>query len=184
MNNHPEQNPTKAELENSDKLYQLVLTHPSYKQLNEQLIQMEQKAEENRHNWMSVQAELENLKRRTERDIANIHKYAIEKFAHDLLEIVDNLERCLATKPKENELLKDFYLGVELTLKSLLEILEKYQIKGIDPFGEEFNPEQHTAITIKEGTSDEPSNTILEVIQKGYSIKDRLLRPALVVVAR
>lgn len=161
---------------------QLALENPSYKQIDEQLTLAEQKAQEYRTNWMTSQAELENLRRRTEREIANIHKYAIEKFAKDILVTVDNLERSLVNKITNTEEFKDFYLGIELTLKSLLEILKKYEISAIDPLGEPFNPDQHTAMTTRESTNGEPQNTVLEVIQKGYMLRDRLLRPALVIV--
>ncbi len=172
------------QLNDIDNLDQLILEHPSYKQLSEQLALAEQKIQENRSNWLAAQAELENLKRRSEREIANIHKYAIEKFAYDILTTVDNLERSLATKAVENEQLKDFYLGIELTLESLLELLKKYDITPIDPRGEEFNPDRHTAMTTREAINGENQNTVLEVIQKGYFLRDRLLRPALVVVAK
>ncbi len=166
-----------------EKINQLVLEHPSYKQLSDELTKLEQQAQDNRNGWLMVQAELENLKRRTEREIASAHKYAIEKFAQAILVTVDNLERSLATKLDGNEALKDFYLGIELTLKSLLEVLDKFGITPINPLQEDFNHEKHTALATKEAEGVK-SNTILEVIQKGYWFKDRLLRPALVVVAK
>ena len=177
-------NPETPQNNELEKEEQLTLEHPDYKQLEEQLTLAEQKTQEYRTNWMTSQAEMENLRRRTEREITNIHKYAIEKFAQDILIIVDNLERSLAVKITDVEALKDFYLGIELTLKSLLETLKKYEISAIDPLGELLNPDQHTAMTTREATNGEPQNTILEVIQKGYMLRDRLLRPALVVVAK
>ncbi|MBU0744185.1 MAG: nucleotide exchange factor GrpE [Gammaproteobacteria bacterium] len=160
---------------------QMVLEHPTYKQLQDQLSQEEQKSQEFRDKWLLAQADIENIKRRTEREIANIHKYSLEKFAYEILTTVDNLERSLLAK--DNEDLKDFYVGIELTLKSLIEVLQKYGITSINPDGEEFDHEKHTAVTTREDSESKP-NIVLEVIQKGYWLKDRLLRPALVVVAK
>lgn len=163
---------------------QLVLEHPSYKKLLEQLSQEEQKSQELRNNWLLSQADLENLKRRTEKEVANAHKYALEKFAYEILAVVDNLERSLTVKTSDNDVLKDFYIGIELTLKSLLEILQKFGVTPIFPvIGEEFNHEKHTAVTTRLDQNAK-ANAVLEIIQKGYWFKDRLLRPALVVVAK
>jgi len=162
---------------------QMILEHPTYKQLLEQFSEEEKKSQELRNNWLLAKADLENLKRRTEREVAHAHKYAIEKFAYEMLIVVDNLERSLLTKVSDNEALKDFYVGIELTLKSLLETLQKFGITPINPLGEEFNHEKHTAVTTKEDPDAKP-HTILEVIQNGYWFRDRLLRPALVVVAK
>ncbi len=162
---------------------QMVIEHPSYKELLEQFSQEEQKAQDFRNKWLLAQADFENLKRRTEREIANAHKYAIEKFALEVLATVDNLERSLAVKIQDNVALNDFYVGIELTLKHLLEVLQKFGITSINPVGEEFDHEKHTAVTTKEEPTAKP-NAVLEVIQKGYWFKDRLLRPALVVVAK
>ncbi|HBC71849.1 MAG TPA: nucleotide exchange factor GrpE [Coxiellaceae bacterium] len=190
MNETSEHDKTNKSLEESEQLLiaseiseQMVLDHPSYKQLADQLSQVEQKSQEHWNNWLLAQAELENLKRRTEREVANAHKYALDKFAYEILTVVDNLERSLVTKISGNEALKDFYVGIELTLKSLLEILQKFGITPINPLGEMFDPEKHTAVTTKEDPAAKPS-VVLEVVQKGYWLKDRLLRPALVVVAK
>lgn len=162
---------------------QLVLEHPSYKELLEKLAKAEVLADEYHNKWLLLQAEIENLKRRTEREVSNAHKYALEKFAYEILMVVDNLERSLAVKVVDNETLKDFYLGIELTLKSLLEILQKFGITVINPLNEPFDHEKHTAIATKENSGSEP-NLVVEVIQKGYWLRDRLLRPALVVVTK
>ena len=161
----------------------LVLEHPSYKKLLDKLTEEEQKAQEYKNNWLRAQADIENLKRRTEKDIAYAHKYGIEKFAHEILSTIDNLERALSIKLSDDKELKDFYAGIELTLKSLLEILQKFEITQMDPLGEDFDHEKHTAMTTREDNDAKP-NTILEVIQKGYWFKDRLLRSALVIVAK
>lgn len=162
----------------------MVLEHPTYKEMSDKLLDQEKKAEEYKNKWMTAAADLENFKRRTEKDIANAHKYALEKFAGEILVAVDNLERSLESKPEENQDLKDFYVGIELTLKSLLEVLAKFGINAVDPkVGEDFDPEKHTAMSANEDENAKP-NTILNVVQKGYWLKDRLLRPALVVVAK
>jgi molecular chaperone GrpE len=167
--------------ENPEKL---ALEQPSYKELEDKLTQAEQKTQECWDNWLRTKAELENLQRRTEREIANAHKYALEKFASELLIIVDNLERSLNAKATEHGQLKDFYDGIELTLKLFLEVLQKFGITQINAvLGEQFNHQLHMAVTTKEETGVE-ANTILEMVQKGYLLKERLLRPALVVVAK
>lgn len=177
--------PEKAEqlLLESEISERLVLEHPSYKQLEDKLTQMEQKSQEHWDNWLRSKAELENLQRRSEREIANAHKYSLEKFASEILIVVDNLERSLTAKTADHEKLKDFYDGIELTLKIFLETLQKFGITQINPLGAVFNPEQHMAMTTKEDANAK-SNVVLEVVQKGYLLKDRLLRPALVVVAK
>lgn len=161
----------------------LVLEHPSYKELAEKLTEAERKVSEYWNKVLRAQAEVENLHRRVERDIANAHKYALDKFAGELLPIVDNLERCLLAKVEDQAVLKDFHDGIALTLKLFLETLKKHGITQINPLGEVFNPDQHTAMTTRE-IPGAVSNTVLEVMQKGYWLKDRLLRPALVVVAK
>lgn len=182
-NEFVEQNKAEQPLLESKISEQLVLEHPSYKQLEEKLNQTEQKSQEHWDNWLRTKAEFENLERRTEREITNAHKYSLEKFANEILIIIDNLERSLTAKAADHEKLKDFYDGIELTLKLFLEILQKFGITPVNPLGEVFNPEQHMAVMTKEDTNTK-SNTILEVVQKGYWLKDRLLRPALVVVAK
>jgi molecular chaperone GrpE len=162
---------------------EMLLEHPSYKELLEKLTSEEQKSQDNYNKWLLAQADVENIKRRAERDVTSAHKYGIEKFAYEILITVDNLERSLAIKTGENGALKDFYAGIELTLKHLLETLQKFGITQINPGREPFDHEKHTAVTTREDKEAKP-NTVLEVIQKGYWLKDRLLRPALVVVSK
>ena len=158
--------------------------------LNEQLIDLtaqleltQKEAAENRDHWMHTQAELENLQRRTEREISNAHKYAVEKFASGLLNVVDNLERSLCNK-SDDEQLKPFYTGVELTLKSLMALLTQFKITPIVPnLGDQFDAARHTAMSTRVD-SKFAAGTIVELLQKGYWMQDRLLRPALVIVAK
>lgn len=155
---------------------QLVLEHPSYKQLADQLTQVEQKAQEHWDGLLRTKAEMENMQRRFERESANAHKYALEKFASELLVIIDNLERSVLANPSDN--------GIELTLKLLLEIMQKFGITPVNPAtGDAFNPDQHMAMQTK-ADANFAANVIIEVVQKGYWLKDRLLRPALVIVAQ
>ncbi len=151
--------------------------------LTEKLEIAEREAAENRDHWLRTQAELENLQRRMEREISNTHKYAVEKFAIGLLTVVDNLERSLCSK-SDDEQLQTFYTGVELTLKSLLSLLAQFKITPQVPkLGDSFDAAKHTAMS----TRVDPkfaAGTIVELLQKGYWMQDRLLRPALVVVAK
>lgn len=127
-------------------------------------------------------AEFENYKRRLERERANALKYAEENVLQELLPVVDNLERALE-QGKKNPDLKDFYDGVELTYKGLLTTLEKFEVTPIESVGNTFDPNHHEALTMEE-TSDAEHNTVYREFQKGYMYKDRLLRPAKVVVAK
>lgn len=127
-----------------------------------------------------TQAEMENIRKRGEAEITKTHKYAIERFARELLAVVDNLERALEQKVEAPDTLRT---GVELTLKLLQSTLEKNAIKSLNPLGEAFDPTQQEAMSMQETTEQAPG-TVINVLQKGYMLHDRLLRPALVVVAK
>lgn len=129
---------------------------------------------------LRMQAEMENLRKRAERDLANAHKYAIEKFASELLQVKDSLELGLNAGEVEADKLRE---GTELTLKVLVSTLKKFAIEEIDPAGEPFDPNLHQAMTMQESREHEP-NTVIQVMQKGYTLHERLLRPAMVIVAR
>ena len=130
-----------------------------------------------------IQAEMENLRRRTEKDLQNAHKFALEKFAKDLLSVMDSLELGIQAANNEEANVAQLREGSELTLKQLQSVFEKFDIVAIDPVGEAFNPEQHQAMAMQ--PSDEtPPNTVLQVFQKGYILNGRLIRPAMVVVAQ
>lgn len=129
---------------------------------------------------LRANAEMQNVRRRAEQDVEKAHKFALERFAGELLAVVDNLERALTAIAEEDTTQRE---GVELTLKSLLATLEKHGVNLINPQGETFNPEHHQAITMLDIPGAAP-NTVAEVMQKGYSINGRLLRPAMVVVAK
>ena len=130
-----------------------------------------------------AQAEIQNMRRRLERDVSNAHKFALEKFSTDLLAVADSLERGLAALPADDAALKPARDGLELTLKVLLDTFTKYQIEQINPVGGQFDPQQHEAMTMVPMPNAEP-NSIIEVLEKGYALNGRLIRPARVVVAK
>lgn len=130
--------------------------------------------------WLRARAETENVRRQGQADVSRAHKYAIEKFAEDLLAVKDALEQTVtADADVSPETLKS---GADLTLKALNAAFARAQIKEIDPVGEKFDPHQHQAMQAVD--SDQPPNTVVTVFQKGYLINDRVLRPALVTVAK
>ena len=128
-------------------------------------------------------AELQNIRRRAEQDVEKAHKFALEKFAGDLLAVVDTLERGLELSSPDDEAIRPMREGVELTLKLLLDTLGRYQLEPVDPHGQPFNPEHHQAMAMEESTHTEPGS-VLKVFQKGYLLNGRLLRPAMVVVSK
>lgn len=128
-------------------------------------------------------AEMDNIRRRAEQDVEKAHKFALEKFSKDLLNTIDNLERALATPAdKENESIKALFDGVELTLKELLATVERFGVKAVGEVGETFNPDLHQAISMQP-TEGFDTNQITVVLQKGYLLNDRVIRPAMVMVA-
>lgn len=132
---------------------------------------------------LRAQADAQNVKRRSEQDVEKARKFALERFSGDLLPVVDNLERSLEAASGGDELSKSISEGVELTLKSLNDLLTKYNIEAIDPEGEPFDPQLHQAMTMLENPDMEP-NTVMGVMQKGYTLNGRLLRPAMVMVSK
>lgn len=155
---------------------------PDSKELHLQLEDARSKADEHWNQVLRLQAELENGRRRAERDVENAHKYALDRFAQDLLPVRDSLELALAAIGSDSAL-DQLREGTELTLKMLTQAMEKYGIKEVNPVGQPFNPEQHQAMSMQESAEVAP-NSVLAVMQKGYTLNDRLVRPALVVVAK
>lgn len=147
--------------------------------LEEALRQAEAKAKEHHDAWLRAAAEAENVRKRAQEDVAKAHKFALEKFATELLAVKDSLEAALATENATAEALKS---GVELTLKQLATVFERQQIREIDPAGQRFDPHQHEAISML--PSEKEPNTVINVLQKGYALNDRVIRPALVTVAK
>ncbi|MGK0499927.1 MAG: molecular chaperone GrpE [Oceanicoccus sp.] len=128
-------------------------------------------------------ADAQNIKRRAEQDIDKARKFALEKFAADLLAVSDNLARAVEAADKENEILKPLLEGVEMTQKSLTDTLSKHNVLQLDPLGEPFDPQYHQAMSMVENPDVEP-NTVTLVMQKGYILNERLLRPAMVMVSK
>lgn len=147
--------------------------------LEEMFRQAELKAEEHHDAWLRAKAETENIRRRAQEDIAKASKFAVERFAGELLAVKDSLEAALTTETPSVESLKS---GTELTLKQLISAFEKSNLTEINPLGEKFDPNFHQAISMVD--SEQEQNTVVTVLQKGYRLADRVLRPALVVVAK
>ena len=128
-------------------------------------------------------ADVENMRRRAAQDVEKAHKFALEKFANELLPVIDNLERAIEFSDKENEELKPVLEGIEMTVKSFNDAVAKFGVEIVNPQGELFNPEFHQAMSIQP-SNDVAPNTVLAVMQKGYTLNGRLLRPAMVMVSK
>jgi molecular chaperone GrpE len=143
------------------------------------LAKAESAAAEYKDLWLRAKAEMENVRKQGQNDVTKAHKYAVERFAQELLTVKDSLELALATPNVTVESFKD---GVELTLKNLNAAFAKTHISEINPVGEKYDPHRHQAMTAIE--SDQPPGSVLQVFQKGYALNERVLRPALVAVAK
>lgn len=153
-------------------------------QLMTKLFEAEEAAIRAKDDLLRVQAEMQNLRRRTEQDIEKAHKYGQEKFSIQLIGVMDNLERSLeATSNSEDEAVKAIHEGVDLTLKSFIDCFSKFNIEVVDPLGEPFDPLLHQAVSMQENTESEP-NTVIAVMQKGYALHGRVIRPAMVMVSK
>ena len=150
----------------------------------EEVAALQAKVTDQSDSVMRAQAEVQNIRRRAERDVENAHKFALDKFSSDLLPVIDSLERALeAAENLENEAVKAMRDGVELTLKMFVDTLGKHGIEQLNPMGEPFNPEFHQAMSMVPNPDMEP-NSVMAVMQKGYVLKGRLVRPAMVVVSK
>jgi molecular chaperone GrpE len=159
------------------------ITEDAVPQPNEDLVQLQAELDGAKDQELRTQAEMQNLRRRMERDVENAHKYALDKFVGELLPVVDNLERALQTIGDSSDDIKVLSEGVELTLKSFQEVLARFKVEAVDPKGQVFNPEFHQAMSMLEMPGEAP-NTVVDVFQKGYTLNGRLVRPAMVVVAK
>jgi molecular chaperone GrpE len=147
--------------------------------MEEMLRETERKAQEHYDAWMYAKAEGENIRRRAIEDVSKAHKFAVERFSNEMLAVKDSLEAGLAV---ETATVESFKSGMKLTLKQLSGIFEKFNISEINPIGDKFDAHKHQAIGMLD--SDQPANTVVSVMQKGYALNDRVLRPALVMVAK
>ena len=152
-------------------------------ELQKQLEEVKQEAKENWDRALRFQAEMENLKRRTQKDLENAHKFGLEKFAKELLVVLDSLELGIQASTADNPEVVKLREGSELTIKQFEAVFSKFNIEKIDPLGQPFNPEQHQAMSTQASAEYEP-NSVMIVFQKGYMLSGRLLRPAMVVVAK
>ncbi|MGA7802525.1 MAG: nucleotide exchange factor GrpE [Gammaproteobacteria bacterium] len=141
------------------------------------------KADEHWNQCLRLQAELENQRKRFERDLEQAHKFGLERILNELLPVKDSLEMGISAASGENVEPAHLKEGSELTLKMLISALEKFGVKEVDPQGQRFDPQYHEAMSIQERTDVEP-NTVVTVVQKGYTLNDRLLRPAMVIVSK
>lgn len=152
-------------------------------QLEAALLSSEAKVKDQQDAVLRAKAEVENMRRRTEQEIDKARKYALNKFAEELLPVIDNLERAIQAADTEAEVVKPLLEGVELTHKTFVDTVAKFGLKEINPEGETFNPELHQAMSIQE-SPDHESNTVMFVMQKGYELNGRVIRPAMVMVAK
>jgi len=171
-----ETSPSQGQAQANETSKPVVESMPSLEQL---LKKAELDAAEHYDAWLRAKADAENIRKRAQIDIANAHKYAIENFSVELLAVMDSLEAALAV---ENATVENFKSGMELTLKQLVTAFEKFNIKVINPQGEKFDPHLHQAMSMVD--SDLPPNTVVHVMQKGYVLNDRVIRPALVMVSK
>ena len=152
--------------------------------LREQLEAAEAAASMAKDELLRVQAEMQNLRRRTEQDIEKAHKFGQEKFSIELLSVMDNLERSsAAAEASEDEAVQAIKEGVELTLKGFIDCFKRFNIEPVDPLGEPFDPQLHQAMSIQETPDAEP-NSVIAVMQKGYTLHGRVIRPAMVMVSK
>lgn len=174
--------PEVAEAENAD-----VETEAAPEVTDEDLLKQLQEAEERasaaQDQYMRAEAEMANLRRRVEKDVENAHKFGQEKLSKELLAVADNLERAVQSTESEAADINAIREGVELTLKGLIDVFAKFNIVAVDPAGEPFDPQLHQAMSMVENPDVEP-NTVIAVMQKGYQLNGRLIRPAMVMVSK
>ncbi len=151
-------------------------------QLEAALLSSEAKGKELQDSVLRAKAEMENMRRRTEQEVDKARKYALNKFAEELLPVIDNLERAISAADVEHEAVKPLFEGVELTHKTFVDTIAKFGLKEINPEGETFNPDYHQAVSIQESPDHKP-NTVMFVMQKGYEYNGQIIRPAMVMVA-
>lgn len=151
--------------------------------LSQQLEAAQNKAQENWDLLLRSRAEMDNLQKRASRDLENAHKFALDKIANELLAVRDSMELGLSAAEAEQVDVDSLKEGVDLTLKMLAQVMEKFNIKQTNPQNEKFDPDLHQAMSMQESEELAP-NTVISVMQKGYTLNDRLLRPALVIVSK
>ncbi len=179
IGNEAVQGDAKAAGISNDSTIQTHIESDSQPNLEHLLKEAEIRAAEHHDAWMRAKAEADNIRKRAQLDVANAHKFAIENFSTALLTVMDSLDAALMV---ENASLENYKSGVELTQKQLIGAFEKFGITMIDPKGDKFDPHQHQAMCMVD--SDLAPNTVVQVMQKGYKLHDRIIRPALVSVSK
>ena len=177
--------PQQSEVEMEEKLQagaEIDQPELSKEQSENQVEELQQKLSTLGEQLLREQAEMQNVRRRAQRDIESAHKYALEKFAGELLSVVDNLERAIDAIDADDEAQKSVAEGLELTLKTFIEVLAKYNVEAVEPEGQPFDADLHQAVSTVPNNDVEP-NTVINVFQKGYTLNGRLIRPAMVVVS-
>ena len=177
--------PQQSEVEVEEKLQadaEADQSQPLEEQGDHQVEELQQKLSTLGEQLLREQAEMQNVRRRAQRDIESAHKYALEKFTTELLSVVDNLERAIDAIDEDDESQKSVAEGLELTLKSFSEVLAKYNVEAVEPQGQPFDADLHQAVSTVPNKDVEP-NTVINVFQKGYTLNGRLIRPAMVVVS-
>ena len=174
---------TETEVSPETELLEASSPEEAIVQLQQELEQANQKAQENWDKALRIQAEMENLKRRTQKDLDDTRKYAVERFAKELISVIDSLELGLQAIAGDSPEVQKFREGSELTLKQFEAAFAKANIETVNPLGQPFNPEHHQAMAMQPSAELAP-NSVLTVFQKGYLLNGRLLRPAMVVVAK
>ena len=152
-------------------------------QLHQELEAMRRQAEENLDKALRAQAEMENLRKRSYRDLENAYKYALEKFVRELLPVLDSLELGISVSQDDTDNIEGLREGMSLTLQKFSDTLQKFGVSVVDPVAEKFNPERHEAVTMQAVEGTDPG-MVTAVMQKGYELNGRLVRPAMVIVAR
>ena len=173
----------KTEEKVEDKNVEQVTTDEQSDDLQTQLEEAQQSAKDNWDKVLRAQAEMENLKRRNAKDLENAHKFALDGFVKALLEVKDSLTMGLKTANEEKATIEHIIEGLEMTDKVFLSTMEKFGVEAINPTDEAFNPEFHEAVTMVP-MPDKESNSVLEVVQIGFTLNGRLVRPAMVVVVQ
>ncbi len=152
-------------------------------QLRQQLSQAEAKAAANWDQYLRARADADNIRKRAQKDVDSAKRFALEGIASELLGICDSLELGLAATDQPGADVAKLKEGLKLTQQQLVRVMDRYGVQAIDPQGQPFNPDLHQAVSTQE-SSEQPANSVLSVLQKGYTLKDRLLRPAIVIVAK
>ncbi len=158
-------------------------TETAEQSVEQQLDQAQATIKEYWEQILRLKAEIENNRKRSIRDVENAHKFALRKFSESLLPILDSMEMAQKAAEAENASLESIIEGSQLTMNMFAQVLEKHGLQQLDPVGEKFDPEQHQAISMVEA-EDVESNTVISVMQKGFMLNDRLVRPAMVVVSK